>query len=818
MSYTVTHADGTLYKVVNEGEIDLSLGGTTAGIALIGQNVHNYGELIANNFIRLLENQSSPVAPNNPQAGQLWWDKQKKILHFFDGEKFKSCSSSDVGFSPPLRPLDGDQWWDLGNHQLNVFDGISWIVIGPGFKKGQNFSGLDVITVTDINGNNHIVVVEKVDGVAVNIANKDAEFVMTTPIDGITYVGQGLTLAPNNIVTGTSTNSNMLGGIAASDYIKYSTPTILLPGSLRVNGLGGVQIGNGMSILSSEIINNNGNLILASGASSITLDSNAIQLSVEPTLPTSATTKLYVDNSDSMVELNARAYTDSKLAAAINGSPIPTLKDLSAAINNDPFYHINVSASIAFKANINSPTFTGIPTLDASPPATDVSERLASTRHVKHAIDSTGIIFTDQNTTLAQPTPGHVLSFNGTKWVNSVPLASGNGTTRVSLVGAVRGDTGVVSYSNSVLSVTVPTTLAPPTSVGGTTTYFKTDVNNEGRVVGGVTTGMPWADISGQPTHIAQYGAVTGGLVAKSPTEVRALTLVGTTGQIAITNPAGITPAGVLTNPVFSLADTTVTPGDYGNIQRITVDTKGRVTSLVAAPYNTGNPLMTAKVYDIKNTVAWWFGGTNVGMVQWDGSMTNFYNSFVNISSPSYRSHPLYNVSGYYGMYYYASTIAAQTQYEFEPLQPSRVVFDTSTEIAVGNGVTFANAYYYRVDRYNPTNNTWVPVENTDDGSWTKVYKADNSFNGYLSVAATFANGPSFNSVRAYSLTIPNESALQAYNPNGTTNSTYSSFVLPPLSANAKYRMTTQVYCVSNSPGASLSTMLQRTAYTIKGE
>jgi hypothetical protein len=819
MSYTVTHSDGTLYRVINEGEIDLSLGGTNSGIALIGQNVHNYGEIIANNFLRLLEHQSSGIAPNNPQPGQLWWDSNKKILHFFDGEKFKSCSSSDVSFNPPLRPLDGDQWWDLGNHQLNVFDGTTWIVIGPGFKKGQNFSGLEVVSVTDTSGLTHIVVVEKVDGIAVNIANKDTEFVMTTPIDGITYVGKGLTLAPNNVVSGTATNSNMLGGVAASGYIKYSTPVITLPGSLHVNGAGGIQISNGLSINSTSIINNNGHLSLSSGGSIITVDgaSNTILLSKEPTIPASATTKLYVDNSDATVEANAKAYTDSRFSATINGSPISTLKDLSAAINNDMFYHVNVDANFGFKANIQSPILTGNPRAPTLP-ATDSSESIATTRHVKHAIDGTGIIFTDTNTTLASPTPGHVLSFNGTKWVNSVPLASGNGTTRVSLTGAVRGDTGVVSYTNSVLSVSIPTTLGPPSSTGGTTTYFKTEVNNEGRVVSGVTTGMPWADITGQPASIAQYSAVTGGLVAKSQTEVRALTLTGTTGQISIANPSGITTNGVLTNPVFSLADTTVTPGDYGNVQRMSVDGKGRITAIVAAPFDPSNPLMTSKVYDIRNTLAWWFSGTNVGMIQWDGSMANFYNSFVNISSPSYRNHPLYNASGYYGMYYYASTIAAQTQYEFTPLQPTRVVFDTSTEISISSGATFSNAYYYRIDRYNTVNNTWIPVENTDDGSWNRVTKADGSFNGYLSVAASFSNGSSASSVRAFTLTVPNDYALQAYNVGGSTNSTYSSYVLPPLPADAKYRMITQVYCVANSPAASLSVLLQRSAYTIKGE
>jgi len=51
MTYELTHADGSNFMRLGEGMVDQSL-----GISLIGQNVHNYGKFIANNFIHMLEN------------------------------------------------------------------------------------------------------------------------------------------------------------------------------------------------------------------------------------------------------------------------------------------------------------------------------------------------------------------------------------------------------------------------------------------------------------------------------------------------------------------------------------------------------------------------------------------------------------------------------------------------------------------------------------------------------------------------------------------------------------------------------------------
>ena len=44
-------------------------------LKFIGKGYAGYGEVIAENFLHLLENFSNPSAPSKPITGQLWWDE-----------------------------------------------------------------------------------------------------------------------------------------------------------------------------------------------------------------------------------------------------------------------------------------------------------------------------------------------------------------------------------------------------------------------------------------------------------------------------------------------------------------------------------------------------------------------------------------------------------------------------------------------------------------------------------------------------------------------------------------------------------------------
>ncbi len=136
MAYIINHTDGSKYVELGEAVLDQTL-----GISLIGQNFHNYGQLIATNFLHLLENQANSTPPLNPIEGQLWWNTSVKQLNYFNGNQWKTCNNTAINDNPPIHPTAGDQWWDSSTNQLKAYNGTSWLVIGP---TSSTYGGLTV--------------------------------------------------------------------------------------------------------------------------------------------------------------------------------------------------------------------------------------------------------------------------------------------------------------------------------------------------------------------------------------------------------------------------------------------------------------------------------------------------------------------------------------------------------------------------------------------------------------------------------------------------------------------------------------------------
>lgn len=358
-TYVVTHTDGTVYTTLGAGVIDSKL-----GISLIGSNYVGYGQLIANNFVRLLENQANDTPPSYPIAGQLWWNTTKQTLYYYDGNKFKPCSSSELGVNPPLSPLDGDQWWDTTNDQLKVWDGAKWMLIGPGYVKGQGITGIETLQVTDNASSQHLVAKLQLDGNVVAIISNDSHFTLSANIGGINDIKPGINLAANTVINGTSINALQLGGINSNDYVTKSAVSNTLLGSLVVQGLNGVTVGN-LSIaadgLGNQHIGSNSSINLSSGNATISVNSVAgtITVNKEPTVPTSVATKVYVDTATAATQGNAYAYVDSSIDTLVNGALLSTLHKVSKALDDDEDYHINTDAKISFKSDAFNPVFDG---------------------------------------------------------------------------------------------------------------------------------------------------------------------------------------------------------------------------------------------------------------------------------------------------------------------------------------------------------------------------------------------------------------------------------------------------------------------------
>lgn len=80
MSYIINKSDGTTLLSLGESTISTD----ACSLALVGRRATTYGESIAENFVKLLENHCKDTAPAYPLMGQFWFEKTAKKLKIYD--------------------------------------------------------------------------------------------------------------------------------------------------------------------------------------------------------------------------------------------------------------------------------------------------------------------------------------------------------------------------------------------------------------------------------------------------------------------------------------------------------------------------------------------------------------------------------------------------------------------------------------------------------------------------------------------------------------------------------------------------------------
>ncbi|EJA4801990.1 phage tail protein [Escherichia coli] len=80
-------------------------------------------------------------------------------------------------------------------------------------------------------------------------------------------------------------------------------------------------------------------------------------------------------------------FVQAAITALINGAPatLDTLKEIAAAINNDPKFSTTINNALALKAPLSSPALTGTPTAPTAPQSVN-NTQIATTAFVKSAI------------------------------------------------------------------------------------------------------------------------------------------------------------------------------------------------------------------------------------------------------------------------------------------------------------------------------------------------------------------------------------------------------------------------------------------------
>ena len=169
MAYTVNKTNSSASPssyTVNDSVLN-----TQTDLSFIGKGYAGYGEIVAENFLALLENFANTSAPAKPITGQLWYDTTNAKLKVYDGS-FKPTSGAVYQSSEPSGQVAGDLWVDSDTGQLYFYNGTGNILVGPPSGSG-NTNGFVYNTIADSTDTNQNVTYWYNDGNLIAIISED---------------------------------------------------------------------------------------------------------------------------------------------------------------------------------------------------------------------------------------------------------------------------------------------------------------------------------------------------------------------------------------------------------------------------------------------------------------------------------------------------------------------------------------------------------------------------------------------------------------------------------------------------------------------
>jgi hypothetical protein len=241
MAYTVNKTNSS--ATPNSYTVQDSILNTQTDIPFVGKGYAGYGEVIAENFLHLLENFSNTSAPTKPIKGQLWFDESEGRLKVYNGSSFNPLGGARYQSSAPASQTQGDLWIDSDTGQMYFYNGTSNVLVGPPSSTGTT-NGFTFETIADSTDTNQNITNLYNDGNRIAIISEDS-FTPKSAISGFATITKGINLSTSIAglkFTGTATDADSLGGAAAANYLR-SDSNDTTSGTLGVLNDTGLTVG-----------------------------------------------------------------------------------------------------------------------------------------------------------------------------------------------------------------------------------------------------------------------------------------------------------------------------------------------------------------------------------------------------------------------------------------------------------------------------------------------------------------------------------------------------------------------------------------------
>jgi hypothetical protein len=218
MSYIVNRTNSSTSP--NQYTVQDGVVNTQTDLSFVGKGYAGYGELIAENFLHLMENFANTTAPDKPIEGQVWYDSATAKLKVYNGSIFQTAGgNAPYQSTEPSSMSQGDLWIDSDTGQMYYYNGASSVLVGPPSTTGTT-NGFVYDSILDSSDTTQNITKQFNDGSLVAIISEDT-FTPKVSLTGFSTVKKGITLSTaisDLKFQGTATDSDALGGEAASTF------------------------------------------------------------------------------------------------------------------------------------------------------------------------------------------------------------------------------------------------------------------------------------------------------------------------------------------------------------------------------------------------------------------------------------------------------------------------------------------------------------------------------------------------------------------------------------------------------------------------